>query len=89
MGNSHRGFESHALRMGRLLYGVIASLDGYVNDTDGRFGWAEPDAEVHAYVNDLMRPVGTHLYGRRLRAGGRARLPVSREGSHSGLVRRS
>jgi hypothetical protein len=66
MGNSHRGFESHALRMGRLVYSVIASLDGYVNDTDGRFGWAEPDPQVHGYVNDVMRPVGTHLYGRRL-----------------------
>jgi dihydrofolate reductase len=52
--------------MGRLVYSVIASLDGYVNDTDGRFGWAEPDPQVHGYVNDVMRPVGTHLYGRRL-----------------------
>ena len=68
MGNSHRGFESHALRMGRLVYSVIGSLDGYVDDTEGGFAWAMPDEEVHAYVNDLMRPIGTHLYGRRLYA---------------------
>jgi dihydrofolate reductase len=51
--------------MARLIYSVIASLDGYVADEDGRFDWAEPDAEVHAFVNDLERPVGTYLYGRR------------------------
>ena len=68
MGNSHRGFESHALRMGRLIYNVIASLDGYVDDSDGGFAWAMPDEDVHGYVNDLMRTVGTHLYGRRLYA---------------------
>ncbi len=68
MGNSHRGFESHALRMGRLVYSVIMSLDGYVDDAEGGFAWAMPDEEVHAYLNDLMRPIGTHLYGRRLYA---------------------
>ena len=52
--------------MGQLIYSVIASLDGYVNDADGDFSWAMPDEELHAYVNDLMRPIGTHLYGRRL-----------------------
>ena len=52
--------------MARLIYSVIASLDGYVADDDGRFDWAEPDAEVHAFVNDLERPVGTYLYGRRM-----------------------
>jgi dihydrofolate reductase len=54
--------------MGRLVYNVIASLDGYVDDADGGFAWAMPDEDVHGYVNDLMRPVGTHLYGRRLYA---------------------
>jgi dihydrofolate reductase len=49
-----------------MIYSAIASLDGYVNDASGDFGWAMPDEDVHAYVNDLMRPVGTHLYGRRL-----------------------
>ena len=52
--------------MAKLIYGAIASLDGYVADEDGNFGWAEPDEEVHAFLNDLMRPVGTYLYGRRL-----------------------
>lgn len=45
---------------------AIASLDGYVADEEGKFDWAVPDAEVHAFVNDLERPIGTHLYGRRL-----------------------
>ena len=52
--------------MAKLIYSAIASLDGYVADEDGRFDWAMPDEQVHAFVNDLMRPVGTHLYGRRL-----------------------
>ena len=52
--------------MARLIYSALTSLDGYVADADGRFDWAAPDAEVHAAVNDLMRRVGTQLYGRRL-----------------------
>jgi dihydrofolate reductase len=52
--------------MAKLIYPAIASLDGYVADEDGIFDWAEPDEEVHTFVNDLERPVGTHLYGRRL-----------------------
>jgi len=52
--------------MARLIYSAIASLDGYVADEDGRFDWAAPDEEVHAFVNDLERPVGTYLYGRRM-----------------------
>ena len=52
--------------MGKLIYAAIASLDGYVADADGKFDWGEPDEEVHAFVNDLERPVGTYLYGRRL-----------------------
>ena len=50
--------------MGKLIYLTLASLDGYVADKDGKFDWAEPDEEVHAFVNDLARPVGTYLYGR-------------------------
>jgi dihydrofolate reductase len=50
----------------KLIYMTIASLDGYVADEDGKFDWAVPDDEVHAFVNDLERPIGTHLYGRRL-----------------------
>jgi dihydrofolate reductase len=52
--------------MRKLTYSAITSLDGYVEDEDGKFEWAEPDDEVHAYVNELERPVGTHLYGRRM-----------------------
>lgn len=52
--------------MARLTYSAIHSLDGYVADRDGRFEWAEPDEEVHTFVNDLDRPVGTYLYGRRM-----------------------
>jgi dihydrofolate reductase len=52
--------------MARLIYAAIASLDGYIEDENGRFDWAEPDEEVHAFVNDLERPVGTYLYGRRM-----------------------
>jgi dihydrofolate reductase len=49
-----------------LIYTALASLDGYVNDRDGQFAFAMPDAEVHAFVNELERPAGTYLYGRRL-----------------------
>jgi dihydrofolate reductase len=50
----------------KLIYSAIQSLDGYVADEEGKFDWAEPDAEVHSFINDLERPVGTYLYGRRL-----------------------
>jgi dihydrofolate reductase len=50
----------------KLIYSSIASLDGYVADEDGNFDWAAPDEEVHAFVNDLERPIGTYLYGRRM-----------------------
>jgi dihydrofolate reductase len=50
----------------RLIYSAIASLDGYVADASGHFDWAEPSEEVHAFVNDLERPIGTYLYGRRM-----------------------
>jgi dihydrofolate reductase len=52
--------------MATLIYSAITSLDGYVADEDGNFDWAEPDEEVHTFTNDLERPVGTYLYGRRL-----------------------
>ena len=52
--------------MATLIYTAIASLDGYVNDESGNFDWAAPDEEVHAFVNDLERPIGTFLYGRKL-----------------------
>ena len=52
--------------MGRLIYSMITSLDGYVADEKGNFDWAEPDEEVHRFVNDRERAVGTYLYGRRM-----------------------
>ena len=52
--------------MAELVYTAITSLDGYVADVDGRFDWAAPDDEVHAFVNDLERGAGTYLYGRRM-----------------------
>src|SRR3954447_22719549 len=52
--------------MGRLIYSAIASLDGYTEDEAGDFRWAAPDEEVHAFVNNLERPIGTYLYGRRM-----------------------
>jgi dihydrofolate reductase len=50
----------------KLIYSAIASLDGYVADEEGNFDWAVPDEEVHAFINDLERPAGAYLYGRRL-----------------------
>jgi len=52
--------------MAKLIYSVITSLDGYISDENGNFDWAAPDEEVHRFVNDLERPVGTYLYGRRM-----------------------
>ena len=52
--------------MARLIYSALTSLDGYVADESGDFNWAAPDPEVLAFVNDLERPIGTHLYGRRM-----------------------
>ena len=52
--------------MAKLIYSALASLDGYVEDRDGRFDWAAPDDELHEFVNELERPIGTYLYGRRM-----------------------
>ncbi len=52
--------------MAKLIYSALASLDGYIADENGNFDWAEPDEEVHAFVNDLSREVGTFLLGRRM-----------------------
>jgi dihydrofolate reductase len=52
--------------MAKLIYSAISSLDGYVADEGGNFDWAAPDEEVHTFVNDLERRVGTYLYGRRM-----------------------
>jgi dihydrofolate reductase len=73
--------------MARLIYSVIASLDGYVADEEGNFDWAEPDVEVHTFFNELERRVGTYLYGRGMyetmvdweTAGGAGEKPVVRD----------
>jgi dihydrofolate reductase len=52
--------------MAKLIYSAICSLDGYVADAEGNFDWSAPDDEVHRFVNDLERPIGTYLYGRRM-----------------------
>src|SRR5438067_5113903 len=52
--------------MAKLIYSAITSLDGYVADQGGDFDWSVPDEDVHAFVNDLERPIGTYLYGRRV-----------------------
>ncbi|MCU1602962.1 MAG: Riboflavin biosynthesis protein ribD [Frankiales bacterium] len=52
--------------MAHLVYAPICSLDGYVEDASGSFGWARPDEEVHRFAGDLERTVGTALYGRRM-----------------------
>jgi dihydrofolate reductase len=52
--------------VGELIYTALQSLDGYIADEQGGFEWAAPNEEVHAFVNELTRPIGTHLYGRRM-----------------------
>jgi dihydrofolate reductase len=52
--------------MAKLVFSAIASLDGYVADEQGKWDWSMPDREVHQFVNDLERPIGTYLYGRRM-----------------------
>jgi dihydrofolate reductase len=60
------GSTTMEVEMAKLIYSALASLDGYVEDKQGNFDWAAPDDEVHAFVNDLERPIGTYLYGRRM-----------------------
>jgi dihydrofolate reductase len=52
--------------MAKLIYAAIASVDGCIEDPEGKFDWGEPDEEGHAFINELVHTVGTHLYGRRL-----------------------
>lgn len=53
--------------MAKLIYSMLQSLDGYVEDEHGDFGWGAPeDAAVHGYINELASSVGTYLYGRRM-----------------------
>ncbi len=52
--------------MGKLIYSMITSVDGYVSDRNGEFGWGAPEEESHQFMNDRMREFGTYLYGRRM-----------------------
>lgn len=52
--------------MAKLIYSAITSLDGFIEDEEGNFEWGAPDEEVHSFVNDMVRPVGAYLYGRRM-----------------------
>jgi dihydrofolate reductase len=52
--------------MAHLIYSAISSLDGYIEDREGKFDWSMPDEEVHRFINNLVRTTGTHLYGRRM-----------------------
>ena len=52
--------------MAHLIYSAISSLDGYIEDMEGKFDWAAPDEEVHRFINDLERSAGTYLFGRRM-----------------------
>jgi dihydrofolate reductase len=61
-----RGPREERRSVAKLIYSAITSLDGYIEDAEGKFDWAAPDEEVHAFVNDLERPIGTYLYGRRM-----------------------
>ena len=66
--------------MGKLIYSMLTSLDGYTEDEDGRFGWGAPeDEEVHSYINALVASLGTYLYGRRMYQTMVARTRVERE----------
>ncbi|MDP9885326.1 dihydrofolate reductase [Sinomonas atrocyanea] len=73
--------------MGRLLYMNLTSLDGYIADRSGSFDWAEPDEDVHAAVNDILRPVGTYLYGRRVYEVMRAWADPVIDAGPAGVVR--
>lgn len=54
--------------MAKLIYSMLTSLDGYIEDEGGDFSWAAPDVEVHSFVNQLGASIGTYLYGRRMYA---------------------
>ena len=52
--------------MAKLIYVANVSVDGYIEDARGVFEWTEPTDEVFSFITDVVRPVGTYLYGRRL-----------------------
>jgi len=52
--------------MAKLIYVMNTSLDGYISDRDGNLDWTDPTGEVFATITELVRPMGTYLYGRRM-----------------------
>ena len=58
-------FPREIFGMAKLIYITNMSLDGYIEDATGAFDWIDPD-QVHPFATELLRPVGTYLYGRRL-----------------------
>lgn len=72
--------------MGRLIYSMMQSLDGYVADAAGRFDWAEPDESVHTFANQLQRPIGTNLLGRRMYAVMSAWETLGTEGDEPAFI---
>ena len=73
--------------MADLIYSAIVSLDGYIADADGKFDWAMPSEELHAYINELERPIGTYLYGRRMYDVMRSWETAGTEADHSDVSR--
>src|SRR6185437_16931934 len=66
MAQPYAGAIADTFAMAKLIYSAITSLDGYIEDEAGNFDWAAPDDEVLNFLNDLERPIGTYLYGRRM-----------------------
>jgi dihydrofolate reductase len=52
--------------MGKLIYSMITSLDGYVSDSNGNFDWGAPAEELHRFINEHFASLGTYLYGRNM-----------------------
>lgn len=52
--------------MGKLIYSMTTSVDGFVSAPNGNFGWGAPEEEVHEFVNEQFRSIGTNLFGRRM-----------------------
>jgi dihydrofolate reductase len=73
--------------MAKLIYSAIASLDEYVEDAQGKIDWGEPDDELHAFINDHERPIGTYLYGRRMYETMLAWETVSTSGDQATVTR--
>lgn len=52
--------------MAKLIFSMMVSLDGYINDARGDFNWGQIDDDVHAHANAEAKRIGTEIYGRRM-----------------------